>query len=226
MSTSLTRGDYDRQTQWSIQLPWKRNAHSSHKYPVTLVEVEVWVREERLTSILPNQSNDIMVEDVEREALSDVSLEVQLKEVVPPIEEIPSMVQLDAPQLGEFVMLILGSESVVDGGCRENGSRANGTSDELVVLAGDGIQDGGVEGGHGEGKETRTRGCGVLFQSSRIGSVYSLRIVGDCSSLRPNPYAYCRTFSLLHVQSPPFIGAMEYHSLKELVVKFESASEA
>jgi len=203
----------------------KKNTHRSLKDLVTLEEVEVWVRVERLTSILPNQSNDIMVEDVERETLSEVLLEVQLKEVVPPIEEIPSMVKLDAPQLGEFVMLIIGSESVVYDGCRENGNHANGTSDELVVLAGDGIQDGGIEGGHGEGKETRTRGCGVLFQSSSIRPVYSLRIVGDCSSLRPNPYAYYRTFSLLHVQSLSFIGATEYHSLKELVLKFESASE-
>jgi hypothetical protein len=43
-----------------------------------------------------------MVEHIEREALSEVSLEVRLEEVVSPLEEIPSMVKLDAPQLGEL----------------------------------------------------------------------------------------------------------------------------
>jgi len=102
-----------------------------------------------MTSILPGQGDDVMVEDVEREALSKVLLEIRLEEVVSPSEEIPSMVKLDSPQLGEFALLILGAESIVDDGCREDGSRADGASDELVVLADNGIQEGRVESGHG-----------------------------------------------------------------------------
>jgi len=109
----------------------------------------MWAREERLTSILSSQSNDLVMEHVERKALSEISLEVRLEEVVSPLEEIPSMVKLDSPQLGEFVFLILGAESMVDSGCNEDGSRANGANDELVVLADDGIQDGRVESRHG-----------------------------------------------------------------------------
>jgi len=65
------------------------------------------------------------------------------------MEEIPSMVKLDTPQLGESVTIILGAESIVDSSCRDDGSRTNCTSDELVVLVGDGIQDGRVESRHG-----------------------------------------------------------------------------
>jgi len=171
-STSSTRGAYDHQNQWNVPSPCERNAHSSHKNLVTLVEIEVWVREEGLTSILPGQSNDLMVEDVEREALPEVLLEVRLEEVVPALKEIPSMVQLETPQLGEFVSFILGAESVIDSGCREDGSRTDGTSDELVILAG-GIQDGRVKSGHGEDKEGRAGGRGVLFRSRLGGRVLS-----------------------------------------------------
>jgi len=90
-----------------------------------------------------------MVEHAEREALSEVLLEIRLEEVVSPLKEIPSMVKPNAPQLGESVLLIIGAESIVDSGCREDGSRADGASDELVVLANDGIQDGRAESGHG-----------------------------------------------------------------------------
>ena len=108
----------------------------------------MWAREERLTSILPGQSDDIVVEHVERKALSEVLLEIRLQEVVSPSEEIPSVEKLDSPQLGEFVLLFLGAESIVDNGCREDGSRADGAGDELVVLADDGIQDCRVESGN------------------------------------------------------------------------------
>jgi len=75
-----------------------------------------------------------------------------------PPEEIPSMVKLDAPQFWEVLLLIFAAESIVEGGCREGGRHANGTSDEPVVLAADGIQDGRVENGHEAGQEGRTGG--------------------------------------------------------------------
>ena len=78
-----------------------------------------------------------MVENVERETLPGVPIKVPPKEVVPPLEEIPSMVKLDTPQLRKAVLLILGAESIVEDDCRENDSDANGTSDELVALASD-----------------------------------------------------------------------------------------
>ena len=62
------------------------------------------------------------------------------------------MVKLDAPQLWEVMFLIFGTESVVDSGCHEDSSRTNGTSDELVILACDGGQDGRVENRHEAGK--------------------------------------------------------------------------
>jgi len=40
------------------------------------VRVEVWVREESLASVLPSQSDDFMMEDVEREALPGVPFEI------------------------------------------------------------------------------------------------------------------------------------------------------
>ena len=63
---------------------------------MALADVKVWIRVENLTSIVPSQSNDIVVEDIEREASSEVSLEIRMKEVVPPSKEIPSTVKLDA----------------------------------------------------------------------------------------------------------------------------------
>ena len=54
-----------------------------------------------------------------------------------PLEEIPGMVKLDAPQPGEVVVLVFGVEGVVCY-CRcEKGSNANGTSDEPIVLPAD-----------------------------------------------------------------------------------------
>ena len=106
------------------------------------------VRVESSTSILPSQGDDIMVEDVERETLSAVLIEVRLEEIISPLEEIPSMVKLDTPQLRKVVPRILGAENIVEGGCREDGSCANGTSDEPVVLVSDEVQDGRVESGH------------------------------------------------------------------------------
>ena len=89
-----------------------------------------------------------MVEHVERETLSKVPLEVPLEKIVSPLEEIPSVVKLDAPQLRKLMVLIFESESIVENCCREDGSRAQGTSSELVVLSCNEIQDSGVESGH------------------------------------------------------------------------------
>ena len=126
----------------------ERNPHRSHKDFVTLVEGKVLIGVESLTSIFSNQSDDIMVEDVERETLSVVSLEVRLEEVVSPLEEIPGMVKLDALQLGKVVVLIFGAKNIVENGCRNYGGCANGTSSELFVISCNEIEDGRDESGH------------------------------------------------------------------------------
>ena len=87
----------------------RETLYSPPKNPVTLVNVEVWVGEENSTGVLPSQSDDIMVEHVEGEVLPVVSHEVRLEEVMRPLEEIPSVIQLNAPQLGEVVLLIFGA---------------------------------------------------------------------------------------------------------------------
>ena len=104
-----------------------------------------------------------MVEHVEGKAPSEASFEVRLEEVMAPLEEIPCMIQLDAPQPGEVMVLIFGTESVVGGGCREDGSHANGAGDERVILDADEVQDGRVENGHGTNEEDRTGGRAVSF---------------------------------------------------------------
>ena len=58
--------------------------------------------------------------------------------------------------------LIFGTDHVVDSGCREDCSHANGTGDELSLLAGNGTQDSGIESGHEVGKEDRGRACGFI----------------------------------------------------------------
>ena len=114
----------------------------SHKDLITLVEVKMLVREKNSTSILSGQGDDIMMEHIERETLSEGSLEAQLEEVVSALEEIPSKVELDARQLREIVFLIPGAERRVEGGCHEDD-----TGSELVLLASDEIQEGRVESG-------------------------------------------------------------------------------
>ena len=165
---SLTRGIYDREDQWHVLVLREGNPHS-HKEPVTLTHVKVWVRIEYSTSILPSQDDDPMVKYIEIEALSEVSPEIRLEEVVSLFEEIPGVVQLDASQLRKLVRLILGAESVVNGCGYQDGSRANSTSDELVVLAGDGGQVGGVEGRHGVAIRGDGRWHENLSMSSRVG---------------------------------------------------------
>ena len=118
-----------------------------------------------MTGLFPGQSNDGVVKHVKREVLSEVPLEVVLEEVVSVFEEAPSVVQLDASQLWEVAILVLGAKSIVDGGCNEDGSRAKGTGDELVVLTGDRGQSGEVEDGHEMSREKRAPD----FKSSRVG---------------------------------------------------------
>jgi hypothetical protein len=135
-----------------------RNTYSSHENLVTPADVEMGVGEENPTSILSTQSNDVMVEDVEREALAEVLFQVRLKEVVSTLEEFPSVEKLNARQLGEVVLLIFGTKSIVGNGCYQYGSRTNRTSEELAVLAsGDGGQDCRIESEHGEGEEAGPR---------------------------------------------------------------------
>lgn len=82
------------------------------------------------------------------------------------------MVKLDTPQLGEISLPTPGVESKVDNCCREDGSHANYASDELLVLADDGIQDGKAESGHGAGKGHITGWGGVLFQSLELAGTF------------------------------------------------------
>jgi len=110
-----------------------------------------------------------MVEHIKRETLSEVPLEVRLEKVVSPLEEVPSMIKLDAPQLRKLVDLIFEAESIAENGCREDGSRAKGTGSELVVLSCDEIQDSRVESGHEVVREQGRGGHGVLFAFSRFG---------------------------------------------------------
>jgi hypothetical protein len=146
--TSPIRGACDHGDQPNVLLPRGRNPHRSHEDFVTLVYIKVPVRVESSTSIVSSQGDDIMVEDVERETLSGVSREVRLEEIVSPLEEIPSMVKLDTPQPRKGVLFIFGAEKIVESGCREDCSGANGTGNKLVFLASDEIQDGRVESGH------------------------------------------------------------------------------
>ena len=78
-----------------------------------------------------------MVKNIEREILSGVPIKVRPEEVVSPLEETPSMVKLDTRQLRKAMLLIFRVENIVESDCCENGSGADGTSDELVALASD-----------------------------------------------------------------------------------------
>ena len=94
-----------------------------------------------------------------------------MEEVISPLEEVPSVVELDAPQLGELVLSLIGAEYIVDSGCREDYRRPNGTSGEFVV------QDGRAKSGRGVGGEDRTRvELGASFLSTGFGRVYAIGI--------------------------------------------------
>ena len=73
-------------------------------------------------------------------------------------EEFPGVVKLNARQLGEVVLLIFGTKSIVGSGCCKDGSRTDCTNKELAILTdGDGGHDYRTESKHGVGKEVRRR---------------------------------------------------------------------
>ena len=108
-----------------------------------------------------------MVKHIKRKVLSGVLLEAQLEEVVLPSEEIPGMVELDTPQLGESTPLILGVERIVDSGYCEDGSHTSRTNGELVDLSGGVVYDGRVGGEHGVGMKWERRWYKVVVKSLR-----------------------------------------------------------
>ena len=120
-----------------VPLRHKENTHSSRENLVTFTDIEMRIRKKNLTSALSSQGNHVMVEYVEREAHSRVTIEVRPEEVVPSLKEIPSMVQLEAPQLREFVVLIFGDECRIYGDRHNDGGYTNGTNDR-IFFRGDG----------------------------------------------------------------------------------------
>ena len=66
--------------------------YDSHENLVTIVEIKVRVRKKCVTAVLPGHSYDFMMENFERKALSQISSEVGIQEVIPPLEEIPGVV--------------------------------------------------------------------------------------------------------------------------------------
>lgn len=145
----------------------ERNTHSSQENLVAPGEVKVRVRKKDPAGIFPSQSDHVVVEDFKREA-PRVSLDIRLEEVVPPLKEIPSMIQLDTWQLGESVVSVFEVESVVDSTCRKDCGKANSTSNELVFFARDRMQDGGIESRHKTGSEgSRREGAGSYLNPER-----------------------------------------------------------
>ena len=146
--TSLTRGSCGDQDQWDRLLLRGRNTYPSDEELDPLADMEIrGIRNP--TSILSRQGNDVVVEYIERKTLSEVPFEVGLEEIISRLIKIPSVIKLNAPQLGKLVRLFFRAENIVGGGCREDDSRANHASDELVVLSGDGVQDCRAEERHG-----------------------------------------------------------------------------
>ena len=113
----------------------ERNTYGSQENPVTPAEMKVCVRVENLTSVVPVQSNDSVVEHVERE----VFLKARMEEIVSPSEEIPSVVKLNAAQLGEPALIILEAEAIIDNGCRKDNTCADSAEDKLTVFEDDGV---------------------------------------------------------------------------------------
>ena len=155
--TSLSRGICDDQGQRGGPLVRERNEYPSDEDLDPLANLKIRGIY-KPTGIVPRQSKDIVVKYVERKTLSEGPLEIGFEEVVSSLVEIPSMIKLNAPKLGKLVRIFSGDKSIVGGGCREDDKRAKRAGDELAVLAGNGIQDGGVEEGHGEMRKERGRG--------------------------------------------------------------------
>ena len=119
--------------------------------------------EENVTGVFSSQSNNLVMEDVEREA-PQFPFAVQTDEVVTAFDEVPSMVELDAPKFWESVLLDIGGKSIIDGSCGEDCHHTNGTSNvELVAFAGEGTEDGGIEDRHEiDSDEDWAGGCETL----------------------------------------------------------------
>ena len=73
-----------------------RNTYRSREKLETLQDVKVRVGEKNAASLFPGQSDELVVDHIERETSPRVSFVVRLEEVVSPSEEIPSVVKLDA----------------------------------------------------------------------------------------------------------------------------------
>ena len=115
---------------------YQGNAYNSPQKLGTLAEVKLRARIQNPTSVLPGQCDYLVVEHVERKT-PRVSLEVRQEEIVALVEELPSMVQLNSPQLGKPISIALGPEGKIDNGCRKDSSHANCAGKELAVFAGD-----------------------------------------------------------------------------------------
>ena len=163
-------GAYDRRNQQIVQFPCETNTDHSHKKLPALSDVHAGVRIKYTRGIFSSQSDDLVAEHVERKSSSRVSFEARLKEVVSLLEEIPSMEELNAWQLGECAIPILGAEAIINKGRRKEGSTTKCGSSELVVFAGDEIKDGRIESRHVvDSRESRVGGHKVVFKSSSMG---------------------------------------------------------
>jgi hypothetical protein len=74
----------------------------------------VRITKKHLTSVLPAQRDDLVVEYIEIKALPRVPFVSSSEEVIASFEEVPSVVSLDSPQLGKFVLFLFafGAESI------------------------------------------------------------------------------------------------------------------
>ena len=135
-----------------------KDTHRSHHEHETLTEVEAGISIKHATGLVPVQSDHFVVDDIERKALAHGRLEFLVEEIKFPLEETPSVEELDAWELGKIMLFILGASRVVDGGGSEESSHAKGGSHEFVVFAGDEMKDGGIEGRHGVGDGGDGRG--------------------------------------------------------------------
>lgn len=160
IATSPIRGAWNRQNQWTVPSPGGKISHSSYEKFGTLVEIEVGTGIKCATSVLSSQSDHSMLKYVEGEALPRVSLKVPVEEVVPPLEELPGVVQLDPSQLGKLVAPIPGIEGEAYSSCCKDGDHANDTS------SGMGDSESGRK--HGVGRKEGASWCGILFRFSSI----------------------------------------------------------
>lgn len=103
-----------------------------------------------MTTLLPVQSDDPVSEDIEGKALARVPIEVGMEEVVSAYEEIPGVVDLESAKFRKLVFVVAGTEEIIGRSRCKNCSDTDSASDELLVFAGDGMEEGTgvIEGGH------------------------------------------------------------------------------